>query len=193
MSLCVGDKETTRSSCSLIMKLTYQADLLLCRLWRVIQSARNLGCTRQGCVLWVSEQTHWPEVSCMLNIHYYTTWMFLCHYCLVKDQSIIINFFFTNSLLKQHWFNNLKTNTQYDAQWEVMLTYCLILDYETAWAILRTSCFCTFSQNFLTLKKFKSSKKKTKKLNFVKVLSMNWEFWHNWTFEVNSKWPDFKA
>lgn len=47
-SLCVGDKDRARSSCSLITKLIYQADVLLCRLCRVIQWARNWRCTRQG-------------------------------------------------------------------------------------------------------------------------------------------------
>lgn len=47
-SLCVGDKGRTRSSCSLITKLIYQADVLLCRLCGVIQWARNGRCTRQG-------------------------------------------------------------------------------------------------------------------------------------------------
>lgn len=130
-SLCVGDKDTGRSSCSLIMKLIYQADLLLCRLCRVIQSARNLGWAGEACVLWVSQ--HWPEVLCMLHslfIHYYT--QYACFYVITvwrkTNQALLLSNHFHSWLKKQQqWFNNLKTNT-INAQWMVMLTDCLIIE-----------------------------------------------------------------
>lgn len=81
-SLCVGDKDRARSSCSLITKLIYQADVLLCRLCRVIQWARNWRCTRQG-VFYEGLGTNsltsgltfeWFHVFlCILNIYYYAT------------------------------------------------------------------------------------------------------------------------
>lgn len=86
-SLCVGDKGRARSSCSLITKLIYQADVLLCRLCGVIQWARNGRCTRQGVfyeglgtnsLTSVQRPYFWvvPCVFlCILNIYYYAAYI----------------------------------------------------------------------------------------------------------------------
>lgn len=86
MRLCVGDKDTARSSCSLIMELIYQADLLLCRLRRVIQSARNSGCTWQR-----SQNKPFDQRVGVLNIPYYQHAMFLFHHSLEQEQYSIIS------------------------------------------------------------------------------------------------------